>query len=429
MHGSARPCGSTQRRWSIGASPGPLVQHNRLPCRRRCATSAPPRRWAPPRSCAATRRVRCAAAVCWVGCLLYVGDCSPSGNLQWRPLGVRDVVARQAHRREWGGQHRLASKGHAARGSAASSWQRRRARRVAACSALAMLASHAQLCLHASRRRHLAHSITITLAPCCAAAGTLTQNDMVVSRLWLAGQLVPDVKRHMRRQQRPGASTQQLRLPAADALPSGSGPPAAQSGGGGSTDALPPLSELLALPAAGAASAGADGGTGDGAAAGPRAGDEPCQDPLQLLVESAALNSTASIIQEPDGAFHLAAPPPLLPKRNMNRHQHTVFRCRLLRSRAPLPGAAAHSRTPLCCLAPRHHEPRRQPNRDGAAGAGGGAGRAAGAPAVCSAPAGARRLLLRTQAHDHGGAGPRRQVRRSCCCCHTLRRAASAGSC
>jgi hypothetical protein len=44
-----------------------------------------------------------------------------------------------------------------------------------------------------------------------------------------------------------------------------------------------------------------------------------------------------SVLGYPPAYSSACLPAPLLPKRNMNRHQHTVFRCRLLRSRAPPP--------------------------------------------------------------------------------------------
>ena len=86
-------------------------------------------------------------------------------------------------------------------------------------------------------------------------AGTLTQNDMVVSKLWLAGHLLPDLKPYTRRGRPAGPEAQRLweraggaAAPGAKAGSGKTGGGKAGSGGGGDSGGsadLPPLIELV----------------------------------------------------------------------------------------------------------------------------------------------------------------------------------------
>lgn len=156
-----------------------------------------------------------------------------------------------------------------------------------------------------------------TCRPCASmltvprSAGTLTQNNMVVSRLWLAGQLLPDLKPYTRREaHRQGASTSGAGL-AARALAAASGSAGAGAGAAASSGPPPPLGDLVRSTMS-TASLGGSGSADDNTEGvlDPRAsvgaltlpGSGPPPDVAQLLVESVALNSTANIYTDKDGA-------------------------------------------------------------------------------------------------------------------------------
>jgi magnesium-transporting ATPase (P-type) len=125
--------------------------------------------------------------------------------------------------------------------------------------------------------RSVQHALPLALLPPLPPypAGTLTQNDMVVSKLWLAGRLLPDIKPYTRHSQRPGQQQGQQHV----------------SGGSGresSSDKLRPLADLLAGSSSGTVGA-AD------------------SDAVQLLIESFALNSTANIYSDSDGTLGAAS--------------------------------------------------------------------------------------------------------------------------
>ena len=141
---------------------------------------------------------------------------------------------------------------------------------------------------------------------------------MVVSKLWLAGHLLPDLKPYTRHERRPEAQQQRwLGAASGSSGSSGAGCAIASSGSGagsGSAD-LPPLAELLlsrdSVASLGGAGSGSSGSLG-GEEASPvssrasildsiTAGSSTPTDIVQLLVESVALNSTANIIREDDG--------------------------------------------------------------------------------------------------------------------------------
>lgn len=153
-------------------------------------------------------------------------------------------------------------------------------------------------------------SFLISLISSFLLAGTLTQNNMVVSKLWLAGHLLPDLKPYTRRETRhqDGAGLAARALAAA-----GSGD-AARAGGGGDAAAgpLPPPSLVeLVRSTVSTASLGGSGSADDADAAlfasrasileSITAGSAAPADVTQLLVESIALNSTANIYSDKDG--------------------------------------------------------------------------------------------------------------------------------
>lgn len=162
---------------------------------------------------------------------------------------------------------------------------------------------------------------------CCprACAGTLTQNNMVVSKLWLAGHLLPDLKPYTRREPHRQGSTSTTAGLAKLALAAAGGGGGGGPGGAAATAATPPLAELVRSTVSGA-SLGGSGSVDEANAAlvAPQAslvepnaaGSAAPADVTRLLVESISLNSTANIYSDTDGGrccLPRTCPPLLVP--------------------------------------------------------------------------------------------------------------------
>jgi hypothetical protein len=136
-------------------------------------------------------------------------------------------------------------------------------------------------------------------------SGTLTQNEMVVSKLWLAGHTTQDLKPYTRHESVSGGEkTRRSWLASSGTASSASLDHASSRDDGYASSAvenLPPLAQLLASPDSGREPDGADPSSGG-----------HVDDVVSLLVESVALNSTANIIVDGEGTCVLPARAALL---------------------------------------------------------------------------------------------------------------------